>query len=104
MEAFLSSPYFLGLTGVEPGLAGKRLVLHGFGKVGAYLATFARQAGAVIVGVCDTKGGVYCEDGLDPEELMAYRTANGSIVGFKQEGADVQQLSGEDHKNMLNVS
>lgn len=103
MEAFLSSPYFLELTGVEPGLAGKRLVLHGFGKVGSYLATFAKQSGAVIIGVCDTKGGVYCEDGLDPEELKEHRDTTGSVVGFQRPGLDIKQFNGDDHENMLNL-
>jgi glutamate dehydrogenase (NAD(P)+) len=70
----------LGLT---PGIAGKRIVVQGFGNVGSYSATIAQNEGnAVIVGVAEYDGTVYNPKGLDADKLYRYKKKTGSIVGF----------------------
>lgn len=62
-------------------LGGARVVIQGFGDVGAVAATdFCRQ-GAKVVAVSDSQGGVFREDGLDLDEVTAFKTAHGTVVG-----------------------
>ena len=70
----------LGLT---PGLNGKRVIVQGLGNVGYNSAKYLEQFGAIIVGIAEYEGAVYNSDGLNVEELLQYRKATGSILGFK---------------------
>ena len=63
-------------------LRGKRVVVQGFGNVGAVAARMLWNDGAVIAGVADYKGGVWNERGLDIPQLEAHVAATGSVVGF----------------------
>ncbi|MCE5322941.1 Glu/Leu/Phe/Val dehydrogenase [bacterium] len=59
------------------------VAIQGFGNAGQYAATlFAELLGCKIVAVSDTKGGVYCESGIDPEAIVAHKLKTGSVVGF----------------------
>ena len=63
-------------------LAGKRVVVQGFGNVGSLLARFLQQEGAIVVGLSDSRGGVAAPDGIDVEAAFALKAATGSIVGL----------------------
>ena len=70
----------LGLT---PGLAGKRVILQGIGKVGFHAAKhLQKDGGALIVGISEQEGGIYHPDGLDVEAVLAQRQATGSLMNF----------------------
>jgi glutamate dehydrogenase (NAD(P)+) len=63
-------------------IAGARIAIQGFGDVGSVVADeFCRQ-GARIVAVSDSTGGIYSEDGLDPESINAFKTEHDSVVGM----------------------
>ena len=66
--------------GIE--LKGKRLVLQGFGKVGAPLAFLLSSAGMRVVAVSDVGGAIANEGGLDVAELSAHVARAGSVAGF----------------------
>ncbi len=71
--------------GILPGvdtLEGVKVVIQGFGNAGNIAATLFREAGAVIVAVSDSRGGIHCPDGLDPEAVAAHKAETGSVVGF----------------------
>jgi glutamate dehydrogenase (NAD(P)+) len=70
----------LGLT---TGVQGKRVIVQGLGNVGYHAAKFFYEAGALIVGLAEYEGGVYNENGIDLEKLVAHRKATGSIHGFE---------------------
>ncbi|MBW4561848.1 MAG: Glu/Leu/Phe/Val dehydrogenase [Mojavia pulchra JT2-VF2] len=66
-------------------LAGVRVVIQGFGNVGGAAAELLHEAGAKIIAVSTSTGGIYSEQGLDIAALKAYATANHkSVVGFPQ--------------------
>jgi glutamate dehydrogenase (NAD(P)+) len=65
-------------------LAGARLVIQGFGAVGKHSARFLGEKGTVLVGACDSRGGVYNPEGLDVEAL----------IELKKEGMSVSEYSG----------
>ena len=59
------------------------VAIQGFGNAGQYAATlFASLLGCKIVAVSDTKGGIYSEDGIDPEAIVKHKMATGSVIGF----------------------
>lgn len=70
------------LAAVGRPLAGSRVVLQGFGKVGATLAAELDAADAKVVGVGDVDGAVWDGAGLDVAALGDYARRTGSVVGF----------------------
>ena len=69
--------------GLEPGLAGKTMVVQGLGNVGSFTAKISQDEGDVkVVGIGEFEGAIYNADGIDIHELLAYRKENGSILGF----------------------
>jgi glutamate dehydrogenase (NAD(P)+) len=67
-----------------PGLAsldGARVAVQGFGNVGSVTASLFSDAGARIVAVSDSAGGVKNEAGLDLAAVTAHKLAEGSVVG-----------------------
>ena len=77
-ERFLSRGLFAELQ--SP--AGTRVAIQGFGNVGAIAAQAFFRHGAKIIAVSDSQGGVFHEDGLDPDELLAFKNKHGSVVGM----------------------
>ena len=63
---------------------GARVVVQGFGKVGAPAAYLIAERGARVIAVSDADGGVYNPRGLDPRNLLAYTAAQGTVVGYRQ--------------------
>ncbi|MEE9439991.1 MAG: Glu/Leu/Phe/Val dehydrogenase [Saprospiraceae bacterium] len=69
--------------GLEPGMAGKTMVIQGLGNVGSYAGLISQDEGDVkIVGVSEREGTIYCKAGIDMKKLIAFRKANGTIIGF----------------------
>jgi glutamate dehydrogenase/leucine dehydrogenase len=52
-------------------VSGKRVIVQGFGNVGAAAAYYITQAGAVVVGIVDHKGGMLKTEGMDFHEISA---------------------------------
>ncbi len=87
-QRFLAGAGLSGLSSV----ADARVVVQGFGNVGSVVARQFREAGAIIVAVSDSKGGVYTEGGLDLEMVSTQKREVGTVVGTP----DTQTLSNED--------
>jgi glutamate dehydrogenase (NAD(P)+) len=60
-------------------LAGKTVAIQGFGNVGGVAGRLLAQAGAKVVAVSDSRGGIYKPAGLDVEGLYANRLAGGLL-------------------------
>ena len=63
-------------------LVGLRIAIQGYGNVGANVARLFQQAGAVIVAISDTQGGIYSETGLDLNEVDQHKQQQSSVVGL----------------------
>lgn len=63
-------------------LAGARVVVQGFGAVGMHSARFLAEKGSVLVGACDSRGGVYNPDGLDVEALIDLKKKGKSVSEY----------------------
>lgn len=70
-------------------LKGRRVVIQGFGNVGAVAARLLWREGCLVVGVSDANGGVYNPMGLDIRQLEAHVREGGSVTGF----ADARTVS-----------
>jgi glutamate dehydrogenase (NAD(P)+) len=76
--------------GMSP--VGCRVVIQGFGNVGAISAKLLYEQGSKIIGISDISGGYYNPDGIDIPKAMEYSTANkGSLEGF----SDAQPVTNE---------
>jgi glutamate dehydrogenase/leucine dehydrogenase len=70
--------------GAVPGLGsveGARVVVQGFGNVGGIAAELFAEAGAAVVAVSDSRGGILGKQGLDLEAVRAHKRETGSVVG-----------------------
>lgn len=77
-ERFLSK----ALMPEQQTVAGARVVIQGFGNVGAISAQAFFRHGARIIAVSDSQGGVFSESGLDPDEVLAFKNEHGTVVGM----------------------
>ena len=80
----------LGLT---PGIAGKRIVVQGFGNVGTHSALIAQKEGdAKIVAIAEYNGTIYNPEGIDIEKLIKHKKRTHTILNMK----GTQTLHGKD--------
>jgi glutamate dehydrogenase (NAD(P)+) len=63
-------------------LRGARVAIQGFGNAGSIAARLFADAGAVIVAVSDSTGGVASENGIDGAAAMKHKRSTGSVVGL----------------------
>ena len=62
--------------------AGSRVVVQGFGNVGATTARLVAAEGCTVVAVSDMYGGIYNPQGLDPAAVARYVKETGRVTGF----------------------
>jgi glutamate dehydrogenase (NAD(P)+) len=67
-------------------LRGRKIVVQGFGNVGAVAARLLWAEGCLIVAVSDVRGGIWNPRGLDLRQLDAHVAEAGTVTGFP--GAD----------------
>ena len=82
LEHFLANAEDVKPLGLETGVAGKRIIVPGLGKVGLHAARAAMDRDAIVVGVSVSDGGLYDEGGLDVESVLLHRSETGSLRGF----------------------
>jgi len=58
------------------------VVIQGYGNAGSISAKLLNEQGYNIIGVSDSKGGAYNPQGIDPSEILDYKTKTGSVKGF----------------------
>tara|TARA_R110000868_G_scaffold80875_1_gene229205 strand:- start:4026 stop:5354 length:1329 start_codon:yes stop_codon:yes gene_type:complete len=63
-------------------IKGAKVVVQGFGHVGSVAAQKFHEAGATIIAVSDSRGGIFAMDGLDLDAVVAHRHANGTVSGL----------------------
>ena len=73
-------------------IAGKKVVVQGFGNVGSYLAQFLHQEGATVVGISDSTTALYNPKGIDIPAAFAYKAENHTLAGFK----DAETITDEE--------
>jgi len=62
----------------------KTIAVQGFGNVGYYFSKIAFEKNYKIVAISDSKGGIYNENGLNPEEVMKIKKETNKVTDFKK--------------------
>ena len=71
-----------------------RVAVQGFGNAGQHIARLLAEDGHQIVAISDSRGAVYCPDGIDPHS--AIRTKLGGSVTAMAGSAGLSALASED--------
>ena len=71
---------------------GARVVVQGFGNAGSVAARLFQEAGATIIAVSDSQGGVLAESGIDVAEAGEFKRQHGTVVGLPH----TQTVTNED--------
>lgn len=77
MGAFIVLQEAVKRVGKTP--AETTVAVQGFGNAGYHLARFLHDAGFRVVAVSDSRGGVYFEEGLDPQHLWEVKKKSGVV-------------------------
>jgi glutamate dehydrogenase (NAD(P)+) len=71
-----------GLLSPRKSLQDATVVIQGFGNAGAIAAELFAQAGARIIAVSDSAGGIVNRQGLDPARVIAHKEKTRSVAGL----------------------
>jgi len=83
VREMLNHKGYMSKLGMEPGTAGKTMVIQGLGNVGSYTGTISQEEGDMkVVGVSEIEGTIVSKDNIDIDKLVKFRKKNGSILGF----------------------
>jgi glutamate dehydrogenase/leucine dehydrogenase len=58
-----------------------KVAIQGFGNVGYHFAKFAQEAGFKVVGAADSQGGIWVDQGMNPELTLKCKREKGMIAG-----------------------
>lgn len=80
------------------------VIIQGFGNAGMHLANMLYSAGAKIVGISDSQGGIYSSDGLDPQRIEKYKAQTGQVSGQYCEGSvcDIEKMKMDNVQEVSN--
>jgi glutamate dehydrogenase (NAD(P)+) len=64
-------------------LSAATVAIQGYGNAGSFAAVLMHEiAGSKVVAVSDSRGGIYNEQGLDPNKVLQHKTETGSVIDF----------------------
>jgi glutamate dehydrogenase/leucine dehydrogenase len=74
--------YVLEALLAKLGKEAKTVSIQGFGNVGSYLAEYLQARGFRIVGLSDSRSGIYLPEGIDVGAAEKFKQEKGSLAGF----------------------
>ena len=63
---------------------GLKVVVQGFGNVGSVVARLLHEEGCKVIGVSDSRGGIYNPEGLNIPELIELKIREGTVIAYKE--------------------
>jgi glutamate dehydrogenase/leucine dehydrogenase len=69
-----------------------KIIVQGFGNAGSYAAEILHGMGAKIVGLSDSKGGIYNEKGINPKDAIQAKKDKGSLDSLKGDNVTNEEL------------
>lgn len=72
-------------------ISGKKIIIEGAGNAGLTFAELIVSAGATVVGISDSRGAIYNENGLNISEIIALKNARKSVTDY----SDAEKISDE---------
>jgi glutamate dehydrogenase (NAD(P)+) len=73
-------------------LKGARVAVHGFGNAGANIARLVADDGARVVAACDSRSGVFADNGIDMHAALKHKAETKSLAGL----SGTKEISSED--------
>jgi glutamate dehydrogenase (NAD(P)+) len=73
-------------------LKGARVAVHGFGNAGSHIARLVAADGARVIAMCDSRGGVYAESGIDVQAALRHKAETKALRGL----ANTEEISPDD--------
>jgi glutamate dehydrogenase/leucine dehydrogenase len=67
-------------------------VIQGFGNVGYHAAIAAQEVGMKVIAVSDSTGGIYCQEGLNPLNVLSHKEKTKSVQNYK----DCRNITNEE--------
>lgn len=80
--------------GIDP--ANTKVIIQGFGNAGSHMARLMGEQGYKIIGVSDSKGGVYCENGLDAPCMISCKLEKGSVTDCEKTCDNCRNMTNEE--------
>jgi glutamate dehydrogenase/leucine dehydrogenase len=77
--------YFVGVEASKAfniPIKGSKVAIQGYGNVARSAAFNYHNAGAKVVALSDSSGGIYNPDGLDPYKVQEHKMSTGKVSGF----------------------
>ncbi len=68
------------------------IAVQGFGNAGQYFAELVASVGHKVVAVSDSKGGIYCKDGLDPVSVARLKNEKGELKAVQYRGDTCEEM------------
>lgn len=88
----ISTKLLLALEGKK--LEGTKVVIQGMGNVGSNAARIFFHRGAKIIALSDVSGGIYCETGINADEVSEFLEKGNLLKNYKKEG--ISQITNEE--------
>jgi glutamate dehydrogenase (NAD(P)+) len=89
IKKLLNTPSFVQKSLLtSEGVAGKTVIVQGFGAVGYWAAKFLQQDGAKIVGVIEYNSAIYNPEGFDVDSVKSWMTQRGTLKGYNRATAE----------------
>ena len=82
IREMMNTESFYTKAGLTKGVAGKEVIIQGFGNVGYYASKFFTEGGAKITGMVEYNSAVYDPNGLDYADLFLYWQKNRTFDGY----------------------
>lgn len=79
-----------------------RVVVQGFGNAGSNVAKLLADQGFKIIGVSDSKGGMYCEGGIKPHDAISCKREKGSVGECFVAGLEYEVKEGDACRQVTN--
>ena len=64
-------------------ITGKKIIIEGAGNVGLYFAEIIEKEGGIVVGISDSRGGIYNENGIDISQIITLKNEKKSVTEYK---------------------
>jgi glutamate dehydrogenase (NAD(P)+) len=83
LREFFRWPEDVATANLQPGLAGKRVIVQGLGNVGHHAAKFLQEEdGCLVTGIIERDGAIIDPKGLPVERVKAHLAEHGGVRGF----------------------
>lgn len=73
-----------------------KIAVQGFGNAGYWFSKLASDLGFKVVGISDSKGAIYYDEGFNIDEVYEYKKENKTLAEYKTEGGAVKKMTNEE--------